>query len=172
MAEQKARAKHKGLGAESITEGVVWPAGASTPWPRGHQQPLCFQPPLLDDSWKCIEQENLLCHTDNPDAWRSDRAPLWNHFPLFVRLLRCIPPCRVIFWCKVRPGADGGCVSKWNYSPFLNLDPAAPPLGPAGLDFFRVLVNRGTPIRQVFKSYTHLVKSELLKRRVHCFQRG
>lgn len=32
---------------------------------------------------KMHRKRKLLCHTDNLHAWRSDRAPLWNHFPVF-----------------------------------------------------------------------------------------
>lgn len=64
----------------------------------------------------------LLCHTDNPDAWRSDRSPLWNHFPLCGGVI-----AQRRLWYRVWPGADGRglCleVARSNWTPLLNLDP-------------------------------------------------
>lgn len=136
-AEQWTRAKHNRVDVESVSEEVVWPAGALYPLTQRSPTATLLSSTSPGRLMKMHRIGELLCHTDNPDAWRSDRAALWNHFPSFGGRDCSDAPWRVIFCMfvmesKVWPEADGlGCV--WKLSsiighPCLTLTPYEPKL--------------------------------------------
>lgn len=53
----------------------------------------------------------LLCYTDNLDMWRSDRALLWNHFPLYWGRLARLD---VSFFSWICDGKRAHTWCRWN----------------------------------------------------------
>lgn len=117
-AEQWTRAKHNRVDAESVSEEVVWPAGALYPltW-RSPTATLLFHLPLMVDSWKCMEWES--CFVIQITLTRG--GLIGQHYEitsLYMLGRGTSASWCVILFCgfvmenKVRPGADGmGCVS-------------------------------------------------------------